>query len=119
MRNLLTISFLLMLELLFLNPAISGLIPARDPNSSGTSKIQETGEYKSDLEHTVYSNLCGEINDRVICVDGFKVFQTVAYGFCNDGGGAAVSNIQLYEDKEGRVVPARCVPSIVDPALTR
>lgn len=72
------------------------------------SKIQETGEFRGDLEHTVYSNLCGDIHDRVICVDGFKIFQTVVYGFCNNGGGAAVSNIQLYEDKGGKVTPATC-----------
>jgi hypothetical protein len=47
------------------------------------------------------------VNDRVICVDGFKVFQTIAFGFAEDGG-AAVSNIQLMEDKDGKLVPVRC-----------
>ena len=45
--------------------------------------------------------------DRVMCVDGLKVFQSLAYGYGN-GSGAAVSNIQLYEDKNGKVVPVRC-----------
>ena len=45
--------------------------------------------------------------DRVLCVDGLKVFQTLSYGYGN-GSGAAVSNIQLYEEKDGKVVPVRC-----------
>ena len=45
--------------------------------------------------------------DRVICVDGLKIFQTIAFGY-GDGTGAAVSNIQLYEEKNGKVVPVRC-----------
>ena len=47
------------------------------------------------------------VHDRVICVDGFKVFQTIVFGFVKDGG-AAVSNIQLMEEKNGMLVPARC-----------
>jgi len=43
--------------------------------------------------------------DAALCVDGLKVFRTIAY---QKGGGAAVSNIQLYEEKDGKVVPARC-----------
>ena len=45
--------------------------------------------------------------DRVLCIDGLKVFQTIAFGAGN-GYGAAVSNIQLYEEKDGQVVPVRC-----------
>lgn len=45
--------------------------------------------------------------DRVLCIDGLKVFQTIAFGFGN-GTGSAVSNIQLYEEKKGKVVPVRC-----------
>ena len=45
--------------------------------------------------------------DRVLCVDGLKVFQTIAFGYGN-GTGAAVSNIQLYEEINGKVVPVRC-----------
>ena len=45
--------------------------------------------------------------DRVLCVDGLKVFQTIAFGY-GDGTGAAVSNVQLYEEKNGKVVPVRC-----------
>ena len=40
-------------------------------------------------------------------IDGMKVFQTIAFGAGN-GYGAAVSNIQLYEEKNGKVVPATC-----------
>jgi hypothetical protein len=47
------------------------------------------------------------VHDRVICVDGFKVFQTIVFGFVKDGG-AAVSNIQLMEEKGGMLVPVRC-----------
>ena len=47
------------------------------------------------------------VHDRVLCVDGFKVFQTIVFGFSR-GGGAAVSNIQLMEMKDGKLVPVRC-----------
>ena len=46
--------------------------------------------------------------DHVICVDTFKVFQTVAFGY-GEGTGAAVSNIQLMEDRDGKLVPVRCL----------
>jgi hypothetical protein len=45
--------------------------------------------------------------NRVLCVDGLKVFQTIANGR-GQGTGAAVSNIQLYEEQNGTVVPAKC-----------
>lgn len=41
--------------------------------------------------------------DRVMCVDGLKVFQTASYY-----KGVAISTIQLYETKNGKVVPATC-----------
>jgi hypothetical protein len=47
--------------------------------------------------------------DRVLCVDGLKVFQSLSYGYGN-GSGAAVSNMQLYEEKDGKVVPVHCSP---------
>ena len=47
------------------------------------------------------------VHDRVLCVEGFKVFQTIVFGFKGDGG-TAVSNIQLMEEKSGNLVPARC-----------
>jgi hypothetical protein len=47
------------------------------------------------------------VHDRVLCVDGFKVFQTIVFGFVKEGG-AAVSNIQLMEEKNGNLVPVRC-----------
>ncbi len=49
----------------------------------------------------------GSMADRIICVDGLKVFQTIAFGYGN-GTGAAASNIQLYEEKNGKVVPVTC-----------
>jgi len=47
------------------------------------------------------------VHDRVLCVDGLKVFQTIVFGF-NKNGGAAVSNIQLMEEINGNLVPVRC-----------
>ena len=47
------------------------------------------------------------VHDRILCVDGFKVFQTIVFGFSKEGG-AAVSNIQLMEMKDGKLVPVRC-----------
>ena len=49
------------------------------------------------------------VRDRVLCVDGLKVFQTTAFSYGEKKGtGAAVSSIQLYEEKSGKVVPVRC-----------
>ena len=80
------------------------------PNNSiaKNSQIIEGGEYSSDLKHTVYSTLGDEIHDRVICVDGFKIFQTDAYEFGEKIGGVSASNIQLYEERDGKVVPVLC-----------
>ena len=47
------------------------------------------------------------VHDRVLCVDGFKVFQTIVFGFTKEGG-ASVSNIQLMQEKSGSIVPVRC-----------
>ena len=47
------------------------------------------------------------VHNQVICVDGFKVFQTIVFGFKGEGG-TAVSNIQLMEEKNGNLVPVRC-----------
>lgn len=46
----------------------------------------------------------------VLCVDGLKLFQTVgptAIAHLN-GITPSVSTIQLYEERDGKVVPARC-----------
>lgn len=44
--------------------------------------------------------------NRVLCVDGLKVFQTTSgYG---PVGAFAGSNIQLMEEKNGKLVPVRC-----------
>ena len=47
------------------------------------------------------------LNDRVLCVDGFKVFQTIVFAF-DERGGSAVFNIQLMEERNGVLVPVRC-----------
>lgn len=50
----------------------------------------------------------------VLCVDGLKVFQTIgpsASGVWGSSGynlNQTVSTIQLYEERDGRVVPATC-----------
>lgn len=43
--------------------------------------------------------------NRLICVDGVKVFQTIIYV---DGKGVAVSNTQLFIEKDGKSVPSYC-----------
>jgi hypothetical protein len=48
------------------------------------------------------------VHDRVLCIDGLKVLQTIVFGFVNEGGGAAVSNLQLMEENNGALIPARC-----------
>ena len=60
--------------------------------SFAESKITELGR-----------DLKGEI--KVLCVDGLKVLQSFGYG---TGPGPGVSIIQLYEEKNGNVVPVRC-----------
>ena len=66
----------------------------------GLAKIREIDRERggADLQN---------VHDRVICVDGLKVFQTIVFGFAREGG-AAVSNIQLMEESNGVLVPVRC-----------
>jgi hypothetical protein len=49
----------------------------------------------------------GERIDRLLCIDGLKVFQTVVFGV-GEGSGASVANMQLYVEQGGKVVPATC-----------
>ena len=50
----------------------------------------------------------------VLCVDGLKLLQTVgptasgAWGSAGYNLNPAVNTVQLYEERDGRVVPARC-----------
>jgi hypothetical protein len=66
----------------------------------GLAKIRELDRERggADLQN---------VNDRVLCVDGFKVFQTIVFAF-DERGGSAVSNIQLMEERNGILVPVRC-----------
>ena len=68
--------------------------------ATASAEIDEMGRKRggSDLQN---------VHDRVLCVDGFKVFQTIVFGFTK-GGGAAVSNIQLMEEENGNLIPVRC-----------
>ena len=68
--------------------------------ASGLAKIREMDRERggADLQN---------VNDRVLCVDGFKVFQTIVFAF-DERGGSAVSNIQLMEERNGVLVPVRC-----------
>ena len=70
--------------------------------TTASAKIREQ-ERNSDISRFVK----GHSTDRVLCIDGMKIFQTIAFGAGN-GYGAAVSNIQLYEEKNGKVIPATC-----------
>ena len=45
--------------------------------------------------------------DRVICVDGLKLFQTYMYTGSTNGG-VSIATIQLYETQNGKEVPATC-----------
>lgn len=74
-----------------------------------SAKIREQ-EHNSDISRQVK----GHSTDRVLCIDGMKVFQTIAFGAGN-GYGAAVSNIQLYEEKNGKVIPATCTDKRKNP----
>ncbi len=66
----------------------------------GLAKIRELDRERggADLQN---------VNDRVLCVDGFKVFQTIVFAF-DERGGSAVANIQLMEERNGALVPVRC-----------
>ena len=70
--------------------------------TTAPAKIRE-----QDRNSDISRHVKGHSTDRVLCIDGMKVFQTIAFGAGN-GYGAAVSNIQLYEEKNGKVVPATC-----------
>ncbi len=77
--------------------------------ATASAKIREQ-EHNSDISRVVK----GHSTDRVLCIDGMKVFQTIAFGAGN-GYGAAVSNIQLYEEIKGKVVPATCTDKRKNP----
>ena len=66
----------------------------------GLAKIREIDRERggADLQN---------VNDRVLCVDGFKVFQTIVFAF-DERGGSAVSNIQLMEERGGILATVRC-----------
>lgn len=70
--------------------------------TTASAKIRE-----QDRNSDISRHVKGHSTDRILCVDGMKIFQTVAFGAGN-GYGAAISNIQLYEEKNGKVVPATC-----------
>ena len=53
----------------------------------------------------------GERIDRLLCIDGLKVFQTVVFGV-GEGSGASVSNMQLYVDEDGKIVPETCTGKV-------
>ncbi len=69
-----------------------------------------------DQRDTVKHNRMRVIGLRrfVICVDGLKLLQTVgpaasgAWGSAGYNLNPAVSTVQLYEERDGRVVPVRC-----------
>ena len=58
-------------------------------------------------QNRVRSDVPEDSQDRILCVDGLQVFQTIAFG-AGKGNGVAISNLQLYEEKNGKVVPATC-----------
>lgn len=66
-------------------------------------------ELKSREEAAGGAGGAGERVDRILCVDGLKVFQTIVLGV-GTGSGAGVSTIQLYEERDGKTVPATCTP---------
>jgi len=70
------------------------------------SEIRELAA-RERANHSNDERWTGPSFDRLVCVDGLKIFQTVAFAYGNNSG-AAVSNIQLYEDKNGKVVPVLC-----------
>lgn len=60
--------------------------------SFAESKITELAEERRSGEGVI-----------VLCVDGLKVLLTTGYG-----NGTGSSAIQLYEERNGKVVPVRC-----------
>ena len=59
-----------------------------------------------ELERTIRPGL--GVIDRIICVDGVKLFQTTGMG--GSSTIPVISTVQIYETKSGKVVPATCVP---------
>lgn len=47
------------------------------------------------------------LTDRILCVDGLKLFQTIGPAWGN-GASPVISTIQLYEERGGKVVPVKC-----------
>jgi hypothetical protein len=75
------------------------------PSFANASSIEEI-VLKKGQKISAGSNFMRK-TDRILCVDGLKVFQTTAIGY-GKGAATAVSNIQLYEENNGKVVPVRC-----------
>jgi len=72
------------------------------------SRIEQLESHKHDGRVEQKYPRAFQIEERLLCIEGLKVLQTTVFSF-SDGTGAAVSTIQLYEERNGRVVPASCV----------
>jgi hypothetical protein len=81
-------------------------------SASSVDSFAAIAEVETKATPTVWQNsdskTLGEYGvDRIICVDGLKLFQTIGPAW-GDGAAPMVSTVQLYEERGGKVVPAKC-----------
>jgi hypothetical protein len=97
---------------------LSGHLPIKEENMKrvmqgvllGAVVLSVSSVFASEIKELVAGGSASakqQVVNRVLCIDGLKVFQTTVFGG-DDGTGAAVSNIQLYDEENGKVVPVLC-----------
>ena len=91
-----------LLAMLLAAPGFANETRAR--NLSAKLASANTGE---ELESYIYSSHKGEVKSSIQCLGGYKFALVSALGH-SAAPEPAVTMIQVYEDRKGRVVPAKC-----------
>ncbi len=97
--------------LLGLTAPVSAGITATEVSALGFT--DSVGQDQRDMVEHKRMRVIG-LRRFVLCVDGLKLLQTVgpaaagAWGSAGYNLNPAISTVQLYEERDGRVVPARC-----------
>ena len=80
---------------------------ASDPRSRYLEDNRVVTNTGSELESYTFSSRKGEVKSSIQCLGGYKFALVSSLGH-NAAPQPAVSIIQVHEDRNGRVVPARC-----------
>lgn len=90
-------------------PVFTGIFLTMALAAAGASILEAERTFAPRLEEIDYAGnpTRTRLTDRVLCVDGLKLFQTIGPAWGN-GASPVVSTIQLYEERGGKVFPAKC-----------